>query len=48
MSSEPSAPTLELEPEIGISKILSPSSFEAEPALENIDSPKKVKQNEIF
>ena len=47
MSSEPSAPTLELEPEIGISKTLSPSSFEAEP-LENIDSPKKVKQNEIF
>ena len=48
MSSEPTAPTLELEPQIEISKKLSPLSFEAEPTLENIDSPKKVKQNEIF
>ena len=46
MSSEPSVPTLELDPEIEISKILSPSSFEVEPTLENIDSPKK--ENEIF
>ena len=47
MSSEPSAPSIELEPEVGIAKTLSPLSFTAEP-LENIDSPKKVKQNEIF
>ena len=47
MSSEPSAQTLELEPEVRTAKTLSPLSFTAEP-LENIDSPKKVKQNEIF
>ena len=47
MSSEPSAPSIELEPEVGIAKTLSPLSFTAE-SLENIDSPKKVKQNEIF
>ena len=47
MSSELSAPSIELEPEVGIAKTLSPLSFTAEP-LENIDSPKKVKQNEIF
>ena len=47
MSSEPSAPALELEPKVEIVKTLSPLSFTAEP-LENIDSPKKVKQNEIF
>ena len=47
MSSEPSAPSIELEPEVGVAKTLSPLSFTAE-SLENIDSPKKVKQNKIF
>ena len=51
MSTEPSAPTLELEldpePEVGIAKIISPLSLVE--TLENIDSPKREpKENQIF
>ena len=47
MSPKPTAPTLELEPEVEITKTVSPLSSTAE-TLENIDSPKKVKENQIF
>ena len=48
MSPKPSAPTLGLEPEVEITKTVSPLFFTAE-KLESIDSPKKeVKENQIF
>ena len=49
MSPEPTAPPLELEPEIEVAKITSPLSFTAEKLeVENYPEEKKVKENEIF